>query len=144
MPEVAITTDVIVGFPGETRAEFDETLDVVRRVEYDSAFTFKFSPREGTKAAEMDDDVALEEKQARLAELNGLVREIADRKNRGLVGRTFPVVLEHEEGREQGLVKGRTRTNKSVLVRAARSELGRTREVEIVRASGLMLHGELR
>jgi len=144
IPGVAISTDVIVGFPGETRAEFDETLDVVRRVEYDSAFTFKFSPREGTKAAEMEDDVPLEEKQARLAELNGIVREIADRKNRGLVGRTFPVVLEHEEGREEGLVKGRTRTNKSVLVRAPRSEIGRTRQVEIVRASGLMLHGELR
>jgi tRNA-2-methylthio-N6-dimethylallyladenosine synthase len=144
IPEVAITTDLIVGFPGETRSEFDETLDVVRRVEYDSAFTFKFSPREGTKAAAMHDDVPLEEKQARLAELNAVVREIADRKNRTLVGRTLPVVLEHEEGRETGLLKGRTRTNKSVLVRASRDLLGKTREVEIVRATGLMLHGELR
>lgn len=144
VPEVAITTDIIVGFPGETSAEFEETLHVVREVAYDAAFTFKFSPREGTKAAEMADDVAPEEKAERLARLNELVKEIADRKNRALVGSTLPVVLEHVHDPGSGAIKGRTRTNKSVLVTAPPAALGAIRDVTITAARGLMLHGELR
>lgn len=143
VPGVAITTDIIVGFPGETRSEFEETLEMVRRVEYDAAFTFKFSPREGTKAAAVPDDVPTEEKNERLAELNTLVKTIADRKNQALVGRTLPVVLEHVENPIDGVLKGRTRTNKTVLVRAAITSVGTTQEVRIVRARGLVLHGEL-
>lgn len=142
IPGVAITTDIIVGFPGETREEFEGTLDVVRRVEYDAAFTFKFSPREGTKAADVADDVPPEEKAARLAELNALVKDIADRKNRALVGQTFPVVLEHMEDPMRGIAKGRTRTNKSVIVPSPIRDLGKTCEVTITRAKGLMLFGD--
>jgi tRNA-2-methylthio-N6-dimethylallyladenosine synthase len=144
VPEVAITTDIIVGFPGETRAEFEETLHVVREVEYDAAFTFKFSPREGTKAADTADDVAPEVKAERLSRLNTLVKQIADRKNRALVGSTLPVVLEHIHDPQTGAIKGRTRTNKSVLVNASPAALGTIGDVTITAARGLMLHGELR
>ncbi len=143
IPDVAITTDIIVGFPGETREEFQETLDVARRVGYDAAFTFKFSPREGTKAADMPDDVSDAEKRARLAELNAVVKEHAHQRNQLLVGRSLPVVLEHVEDAATDLSKGRTRTNKSVLVRAPRSDLGRIRQVRISHAKGLILHGTL-
>jgi tRNA-2-methylthio-N6-dimethylallyladenosine synthase len=143
IPDVALTTDLIVGFPGESRAEFEETLDLVRRVEYDAAFTFKYSPRDGTKAAEMEDDVAAEEKNARLMELNSVVKTLADRKNATLVGRVVPVVLEQIQNADRGVVKGRTRTNKSVLVEAPSRLLGSVQHVRIVRARGLILHGEL-
>jgi tRNA-2-methylthio-N6-dimethylallyladenosine synthase len=142
IPDVAITTDIIVGFPGESRAEFEETLEMARRVEYDAAFTFKFSPREGTKAAAMADDVPDAEKGARLAELNALIREIATRKNQALVGRTLPVVIEHVDDPAAGRLKGRTRTNKSVLVTAPIEFLGRIVPIRIREARGLVLHGE--
>ena len=116
---------------------------MVRKVEYDAAFTFKFSPREGTKAADMVDDVPVDEKNARLAELNALVKRIADQKNGKLVGRTLPVVLEHVEDPIEGVLKGRTRTNKTVLVRAPLTSTGTTRDVKITSARGLVLQGEL-
>ncbi len=143
IPEAAITTDIIVGFPGETREEFQETLDLVDRVEYDAAFTFKYSPREGTKAARMPDDVEVAEKNARLEKLNARIREISDRKNRSLVGRVLPVLLEQMDDAERSIVKGRTRTNKSVLLEAPARRLGEVCRVRIVSSRGLILHGEL-
>ncbi len=143
IPDVAITTDIIVGFPGETSREFQETLDLVERVQYDAAFTFKYSPREGTKAVELPDDVAPSRKEARLAELNRRIREISDRKNRSLVGRVLPVVLERIDDADSGIVKGRTRSNKSVLVEAPHRLVGAVRPVRILSARGLVLRGEL-
>ena len=94
VPNCSITTDIIVGFPGETKEDFEETLDVVNKCKYDSAFTFIFSPREGTPAAHMKDDVTLEEKNNRLYELNELINKYSKEANDKYLNKVVPVLLE--------------------------------------------------
>ena len=94
MPQLALTTDLIVGFPGETEEEFEETLSLCREVEYDTAFAFKFSPRSGTPAADMEDQLPESVKAARLARLLTLQKQITDRKSLALVGRRVELALE--------------------------------------------------
>jgi len=112
VPGIAVTTDVIVGFPGETDADFSATLDVVRRAEFDAAFTFQYSPRPGTAAAGFDDHVPKEVVQERFDRLVELQERISLRRNQELVGRTIEVLVEGD-GRK-GNLRGRTRTNKLV------------------------------
>jgi tRNA-2-methylthio-N6-dimethylallyladenosine synthase len=102
MPDAAITTDIIVGFPGETDDDHRATLDVVRAARFASAFTFQYSPRPGTPAATMPDQVPAEVVKARYAELATLVDEIAWEENKKLVGRTVELMVAEGEGRKDG------------------------------------------
>ena len=94
IPDVVLSTDIIVGFPGETDEQFEETMSLVREVRFDSAYTFIYSPREGTPAAEMKDDISAEVKKERLQRLNELVAELSLESDRKLEGQVVEVLVE--------------------------------------------------
>ncbi len=114
IPEVAITTDIIVGFPGETRAQFEQTLSLIEAAQYDGAYTFAYSPRPGTAAFSQIDDVSRTEKAARLKELIELQGRISKRKNEAQLGRTFEVLVEGPTVEFPGQLTGLTRHHKTV------------------------------
>jgi tRNA-2-methylthio-N6-dimethylallyladenosine synthase len=121
MPEAAITTDIIVGFPGETEQDFEQTLDAVRTARFANAFTFQYSPRPGTPAAEMDDQVPKAVVQERYERLVQLQDEIAWAEGRAIVGRLVEVLVSRGEGRKDGAtgrVSGRARDGRLVHVAA--------------------------
>ena len=127
---VAITTDIIVGFPGETKEDFKETLDVVEKCKYDSAFTFIFSPRIGTPAAKMPDLITLEEKNNRLQILNELVNKYANINNQKYLNKIVPVLIEGDS--EKGdMLMGYTDTMKLVNVEGAKESIGKIVNVKI-------------
>ncbi len=115
IPHLALTTDIIVGFPGETADDFDDTLSLVREVAFDDAYTFRYSPRDGTGARRLPDPVPDAEAATRLERLIAVVRDVARRRNARLVGSTHEVLVE-KVARRGGLLQSRTRTNKVVLV----------------------------
>ncbi len=115
MPQISITTDVMVGFPGETEAQFNNTLQAFREIRFDQAFMFKYSDRPGTRAAQMPDKVPEEVKQQRLEELVTCQNEIARQINEKLVGTTFEVLVEGRDPKSPEKVHGRTRTNKIMI-----------------------------
>jgi len=112
IPRIAVTTDIIVGFPGETEEDFQETLRVVETARYDAAFTFQYSPRPGTPAFAYDEQIPKQVLQERFDRLVDLQERISQEKNEELVGQTLEVLVEGE-GRKRNL-QGRTRTNKLV------------------------------
>jgi tRNA-2-methylthio-N6-dimethylallyladenosine synthase len=114
VPDLALGTDVIVGFPGETEDDFRATLEVVERVRYDSAFTFIYSPRSGTEAAARSDQVADDVKHERLERLVDVVQRIASERNAARVGRVEEVLVEGASRTEPTLLRGRTRRNTTV------------------------------
>jgi len=114
VPDLALGTDVIVGFPGETEDDFAQTLEVVEGVRYDSAFTFIFSPRKGTEAAELPDQVPDEVKHQRLERLVEVVQRIAAERNAERVGRVEEVLVEGSSRTDTALLRGRTRRNTMV------------------------------
>lgn len=142
IPHVSLTTDIIVGFPGETEEQFEETLSLVREVEYDSAFTFIYSPREGTPAARMEDDVPDEVKKDRLLRLNRLQDEISRRKNEELRGKVVEVLVEGESRKNPEILSGRTRTNKLVNFRGPKRLIGQFAHVRITEPRTYTLKGE--
>ncbi len=113
-PDVALTTDVIVGFPGETEEDFRETMDLVTRLCFDGMYSFKYSDRPKTKASRMSGKVDEETKRRRLAELQDAQREITLERNRMLIGREVEVLVEDRSGRYPGQLTGRTRSHKVV------------------------------
>lgn len=139
----SITTDIIVGFPGETKEDFEETLSLARECKFDSAFTFIYSPREGTPAAKMKDDVSLEEKEQRLHELNEVINKYALEANEKLVGQVVPVLIEGESQKDNSLVAGYTDTMKLVNVKADKSSIGKIINVKISDAKTWSLDGEI-
>ena len=130
MPNCSITTDIIVGFPGEDENDFNDTLDVVNYCKYDSAFTFIFSPRIGTPAAKMTDNVSLEEKENRLYRLNDLVNKYSRENNMKYQDKMVDVLLE-EKSNKEGYLKGYTDTMKLVNVKCDESFLGSIVPVKI-------------
>ncbi|MGB0089835.1 MAG: tRNA (N6-isopentenyl adenosine(37)-C2)-methylthiotransferase MiaB, partial [Planifilum fulgidum] len=142
IPHVSLTTDIIVGFPGETEEQFEETLSLVREVEYDSAFTFIYSPREGTPAARMEDNVPYEVKKERLLRLNRVQDEISRRKNEALRGQVVEVLVEGESKKNPEILSGRTRTNKLVNFRGPKSLIGQFVQVRISEPLTYTLKGE--
>jgi len=143
-PEVALSTDIIVGFPGETEDEFATTLEMLEKMEYDEIFAFKYSPRPQTVAAKIHaDDVPEETKKSRLQTVLALQKEISLRKNRQLIGRVEEILLEGESKLSKDRMMGRARTNKVVNVEAPRGLVGKTLEVRITGASANSLMGEL-
>jgi tRNA-2-methylthio-N6-dimethylallyladenosine synthase len=114
IPDLALTTDVIVGFPGETEEDFRETMEVVEEVGYDGAFTFVYSPRQGTEAAAMPGQVADEVKRERIERLVGVVQRVARERNAGRIGRVEEVLVEGPSRTDPSLQRGRTRRNTTV------------------------------
>lgn len=111
VPNLAVTTDVMVGFPSETEAEYEDTLEAFRELRFDAAFMFRYSVREGTRAADLIDDVAEEVKIDRLTRLITLQNEITDSRKQELIGRTVEVLVEEPSAKEPGYMLGRTREN---------------------------------
>jgi tRNA-2-methylthio-N6-dimethylallyladenosine synthase len=114
IPDLALTTDIIVGFPGETENDFRETLEVVEEVGYDGAFTFVFSPRQGTEAATMDGQIQNEVKRERIERLVEVVQRIAAERNAGRIGGIEEVLVEGPSRTDPTLLRGRTRRNTTV------------------------------
>src|SRR3989442_13443787 len=135
VPGIALTTDLIVGFPGETEEDFQETLSLVEAAAFDDAYTFKFSPREGTPAVRPKDPRPDGVAGERLARLIATVRGMAARKNAGLVGTTHEVVGEGE-GKRGGLLQARTRTNKVALLAGPAAWIGSYRTVRLTGTTG--------
>jgi tRNA-2-methylthio-N6-dimethylallyladenosine synthase len=141
VPDCALTTDIIVGFPGETEAEFEETMEVVEQVRFDSAFTFIFSPRRGTLAAELDDDLPHEVKRERMERLVAAVQRHATERAQRFVGRTMEVLVEGPSRTDPAKLRGRIRHNKTVNF-AGMAAPGELTEVEIASATSTTLGGE--
>ena len=139
MPHASLTTDIIVGFPGETEQAFERTLQFVEDVRFDSVNTAMYSPRDGTPAAQYADQVDDGDKRHRLAALNRMQERIAAEINTTLVGSTQDVLVE-EPGRKGGFL-GRTRTNKVVTFDGDRDLIGRTVAVKILEAGSWVLRG---
>jgi tRNA-2-methylthio-N6-dimethylallyladenosine synthase len=114
IPDLALTTDLIVGFPGETEAEFEETVSAVTEVGYDGAFTFVYSPRQGTEAASMEEQVPDELKRERIERLVEVVQRVAEARNRERVGRVEEVLVEGPSRTDPAVLRGRTRRNTTV------------------------------
>jgi len=131
IPNCSITTDIIVGFPGETEEDFQDTLEVVNTCKYDSAFTFIFSPREGTPAAKMEDDTPLEIKEQRLYQLNDLINKYAREANEKYQDKIVPVLLENVSEKNEEMLMGYTDTMKLVNVKAEKEKLGQIVNVKI-------------
>ncbi len=115
VPDMGITTDIIVGFPGETDQDFRETLKVMNNVKYDSAYTFKYSPRPYTKAWNMDDNVSEEEKSARLTELIALQKKHTLERYRSMIGKEVEILVETRSKKSPDEMRGRTACNKIVV-----------------------------
>jgi tRNA-2-methylthio-N6-dimethylallyladenosine synthase len=141
VPDCAITTDVIVGFPGETEEDFTETLEVVEQVGYDSAFTFIFSPRRGTEAAGLPDQVPHPVKRERLERLVEVVQRRALERSRRFVGTTQEVLVEGPSRTDPARLRGRTRHNKTVNFSGLAGP-GELVQVEITGATSTTLAGE--
>lgn len=143
LPNVGISTDIIVGFPGENELEFQETMDVMEVVKFDSAFTFKYSSRPGTKAAEFDDHVPEDEKQHRLERLIEMQQKHTLFRNKAIVGRVEMVLVEKESKRSKKQWAGRTDANKWVVFNKENAKIKDLIPVKIMDARGITLHGEI-
>jgi tRNA-2-methylthio-N6-dimethylallyladenosine synthase len=140
IPDLALTTDLIVGFPGETDADFEQTIEVVEEVCFDGAFTFVFSPRRGTEAATMDDQVPDDVKHARIERLIEVVQRVAAERNEQRVGRIEEVLVEGPSRNDPSLLRGRTRRNTTVNF-AGRAALGELAQVRIESSTSTTLRG---
>jgi tRNA-2-methylthio-N6-dimethylallyladenosine synthase len=143
VPDCAITTDIIVGFPGENEEDFEQTLEVVESVGYDSAFTFVFSPRRGTEAATLDGQLSHEVKRDRMERLVEAVQRHASERAQRFVGRTMEVLVEGPSRTDRARLRGRIRHNKTVNF-AGVAFPGELAEVEIDSATSTTLGGEER
>ncbi len=143
VPDCAISTDIIVGFPSETDAEFEETIEVVETVRYDSAFTFNYSPRRGTVAALLEGQVSHEVKRKRMGRLVEAVQRISTERAQRFVGRTMEVLVEGPSRTDPAKLRGRIRHNKTVNF-AGVAQPGELADVEITSATSTTLAGEER
>lgn len=142
VPNCSITTDIIVGFPGETEEDFKETLDVVDQCAYDGAYTFIFSPRVGTPAAKMKDDISLEEKEERLQRLNQKINEYSNQANQKYLHKVVPVLLEGVSEKKEDMLFGYTDTMKLVNVKADKKYIGSIIPVKIADIKTWSMDGE--
>ena len=141
-PGIAITTDVIVGFPGETDEDYAATHELVKQVEFDNAFIFRYSKRRDTPAAEMEGQLEEAVKEARNKDLLALVDEIAHRKNAELVGRNVEILCEGPSKTNPERLSGRTRTNKIVVFEGAGRHIGQLFDIRVTRTTGFTLYGD--
>jgi tRNA-2-methylthio-N6-dimethylallyladenosine synthase len=140
--DIALTTDIIAGFPGETLADHVATRDFIERVEFDNAFVFRYSSRRDTPAATMDEQIAEEVKEERNHDLLRVVDGLAKRKGEALVGRLLPVLCEGRSKTNPERLMGRSPGNKVVIFEGSQWHIGRIFDVEITRSSGFSLYGD--
>lgn len=142
MPELSITSDIIVGFPGETYEEFKDTLSLVEKVRYTSLYTFIFSARKGTRAYDMEDPVPREEKGRWFRELTDLQEKIAGERTAQMKGRVYRVLCE-EKAKKEGMISGRTQGNVIVEFPADESVIGTFQNVKVTDCRTWIVNGEL-
>ena len=142
MPELSITSDIIVGFPGETYEEFCDTLSLVEKVRYTSLFTFIFSPRKGTKAYEMEDPVSRQEKGVWFKELTDLQEKIAGERTASMKGRSYRVLVE-EKAKLDGFLSGRTQGNVIIEFEGDEGLIGNFADVRVTNPKTWIVYGEL-
>ncbi|SET39757.1 tRNA (N6-isopentenyl adenosine(37)-C2)-methylthiotransferase MiaB [Paenibacillus sp. NFR01] len=142
IPNAVLTTDIIVGFPGETEEQFEETMSLVREVGYDMAYTFIYSPREGTPAAGMEDNVPQAVKSERLKRLNALVAEQSRIGNDNMLGERVEVLVEGESKNNENVLSGRTRSNKLVHFEGPKELIGTFVQVEITETKTWYIKGD--
>ncbi len=143
MPDISLTTDIIVGFPGETKEDFMETLDIVRKVRFDQAYTFIFSKRKGTPAYKMEDKITEKEKHEFFDELIEVQNEISKEINDTYLGKTFEVLVDGTSKNNPDRITGRTRTGKIVNFEGPGIETGDLVNVKITEIFSWSLNGEL-
>lgn len=143
MPDIALTTDIIVGFPGESSQEFEDTLDIIKRLKFDSAYTFIYSPRKGTPAVNIEDKIRIEEKKERLAKLIEIQSKISRMKNDAYIGKVKEVLVEGRSKTNDKVLTGRTRENKIVNFIADEKVIGQLIRVKITKARSWSLEGEV-
>jgi tRNA-2-methylthio-N6-dimethylallyladenosine synthase len=141
-PEMGVTTDIIVGFPGETEADFEETLTLAREVQFDNAFIFKYSPRKDTPAAEMPGQLPQAVKEERNARLLELINEIGVRHYDHYVGQQVEILVEGPSKRNSARMMGRTRSNKIVVFDGSERHRGQVMKVNVTRAGSFTLYGD--
>jgi tRNA-2-methylthio-N6-dimethylallyladenosine synthase len=141
-PRMGITTDIIVGFPGETEADFEETLSLAREIEFDNAFIFKYSPRKDTPAATMEDQLPQAVKEERNARLLGVINEIGARHYQNYVGGRAEILVEGPSKKNPARMMGRTRSNKIVVFDGSERHRGQLMDVKITRAGSFTLYGD--
>ena len=143
IPNAAVTTDIIVGFPNETEEDFNDTLSVVEECKYDGAFTFIYSPREGTPAAKMDDSIPLSVKEERLYKLNEIVNKYSNMNNQKYLNQTVKVLLVGISDKDSNKLYGYTETMKLVNVQCDKALLGAIVDVKITEAKSFSLDGKV-
>ncbi|WEK56112.1 MAG: tRNA (N6-isopentenyl adenosine(37)-C2)-methylthiotransferase MiaB [Candidatus Cohnella colombiensis] len=143
IPQAVLTTDIIVGFPGETEEQFQETLTLVKEAKISSAYTFIYSPREGTPAADMVDDVSFEEKQKRLARLNAVIGQLSLEHHQELIGQVVEVLVEGESKNNSNVLSGRTRSNKLIHFEGDKAWIGQFVHVKITAAQTWYVKAEV-
>ncbi|MFD1888307.1 tRNA (N6-isopentenyl adenosine(37)-C2)-methylthiotransferase MiaB [Paenibacillus wenxiniae] len=143
IPNAVLTTDIIVGFPGETDEQFEETLSLVRQVGFDSAYTFIYSPREGTPAASMEDNVPMEVKKERLQRLNATVKQYSRIGSEKFLGQVVEVLVEGASKNNDQVLAGRTRSNKLVHFEGSEELIGEFVYVKITDSKSFYIKGEL-
>ena len=143
IPDISLSTDIIVGFPNETEEEFQDTLDVVKKVEFDQIYMFIYSKRNGTVAAKMEDKVSYEEKVERLERLKKLYEEILPKLNEKMVGKEYKLLVEGKSKTNDELYTGRTSQNKVVIFQADDSFIGKVVNVKIDSQHLWYLKGEI-
>jgi len=141
-PGIAVTTDIIVGFPGETDSDYKATRDLVEHLQFDNAFVFRYSPRRETRATTMSDQVDESLKEARNQDLLGIINASTRRANEKLVGTRVEVLCEGPSKTNPARLMGRTRTNKVVVFEARENRIGKIFDVAIERANGFSLYGQ--
>ncbi len=143
IPGVAITTDIIVGFPGETEEDFQETIDVVKKVQYDSAFTFLYSVREGTKAAEMEDQIPDETKHERFERLLDVLYPIVLERNSQCIDKVYPVLVESVSKTSENYLTGRTEHFRLVHFTGSEDLIGKIVNVKITNVKTFHMEGKI-
>ena len=142
-PDLAITTDIIVGFPGETHEDYLETKAAVERIQFDNAFVFQYSPRRDTVAAAMDNQICLRIKEERNHDLLEAVNRIAVARNQALVGTEQTILVEGASKNNPDRLQGRTSQNKPVIIPGGTAEVGTLVPVRIAECTGFTLYGEV-
>ncbi|TCP30258.1 tRNA-i(6)A37 thiotransferase enzyme MiaB [Scopulibacillus darangshiensis] len=143
IPHATFTTDIIVGFPNETDEQFEDTMSLVRECQFDGCYTFIYSPREGTPAARMEDNISMEVKKERLQRLNALVNELAAESNAKCADQVVEVLVEGASKKNPDVLSGHTRTNKVVNFRGPKSLIGNLVNVRVKNVKTWSLDGEL-
>jgi tRNA-2-methylthio-N6-dimethylallyladenosine synthase len=141
-PNIGITTDFIVGFPGETGDDFEQTLSLAREVAFDNAYIFKYSQRRDTPAAEMPDQISREVREERNQVLLQTINEIAARKYKKFVGRRTQILVEGPSWKNPARMTGRTRCNKIVVFEGLERHRGQLMDMKITRAGSFTLYGD--